>query len=215
MNATDPQNEFFKRLAASSAVSLLEPLYSRAGELLESSGYAGLLRGEGWLPHTAHPVLTDVPVGLWTATSVLDVLGGPKSRRARTILCGLGVVSAVPTAAAGLADWNRLEGEDRRIGVVHAAGNGVAALLYAKSTMLRLRGHHGRGSLCALAGAGVMTAAGYLGGELALNRGAAARSARPADGPLPTEHPVPEGGHSYDGARSQPHAPAPGGYPHR
>ncbi|WP_460792263.1 DUF2231 domain-containing protein [Nocardioides maradonensis] len=206
MNSLDPQTELFKRLAASSAASLLEPLYSRAADALDSSGYAGVLRGEGWLNHAAHPVLTDVPIGLLTATSVLDLLGGPKSRRARTILCGLGVLSAVPTAASGLADWSRLEGEDRRLGVIHAAGNGAAIALYAKSTLLRLRGHHGRGTLSALAGAGVMAAAGHLGGELALNRGAASRHPAPAGGPLPTEHPVPEGAHARTAARPAPHS---------
>ncbi|HJQ07814.1 MAG TPA: DUF2231 domain-containing protein [Nocardioides sp.] len=206
MNSLDPQTELFKRLAASSAASLLEPLYSKAADALDASGYAGVLRGEGWLSHAAHPVLTDVPIGLLTATSVLDLLGGPKSRRARTILCGLGVLSAVPTAASGLADWNRLEGEDRRLGVIHAAGNGAAIGLYAKSAMLRLAGHHGRGTLCALAGAGVMAAAGYLGGELALNRGAAARHPAPAGGPLPTEHPVPEGAHTPTDGRPAQHS---------
>ncbi|WP_460845614.1 DUF2231 domain-containing protein [Nocardioides ultimimeridianus] len=206
MDTLNPQSELFKRLAASSAASLLEPVYRRAADALETSGYAGILRGEGWLNHGAHPVLTDVPIGLLTATSVLDVLGGPKSRRARTILCGLGVASAIPTAASGLADWNKLEGEDRRLGAVHAAGNGVAVALYAKSTMLRLAGHHGRGTLCALLGAGVMTAAGYLGGELALNRGAASRQAAPVGGPLPTEHPVPEGSPAPTDARGARHS---------
>lgn len=195
MNVQHQQTELFKRVADSKAATMLEPLYSRVGDLVESSGYAGALRGEGWLNHSAHPVLTDVPIGLLTATSVLDLLGGRKSRRARTVLCALGVLSAAPTAATGLADWNRLEGEDRRLGAVHAAGNGLAVALYARSTLVRLCGHHGRGTLYALAGAAAMTAAGYLGGELALNRGAAARHPAPAGAPLPTERPVPEGAH--------------------
>jgi uncharacterized membrane protein len=206
MNSRNPHSQLMKRLADSSVAAALEPVYSRLGGALEASGYAGLLRGEGYLDHAAHPMLTDLPIGLLTATSVLDLLGGRSSRRARTVLSALGVAAAAPTAAAGLADWNRLEGEDRRLGVVHAAGNGVAVLLYTRSTMLRLRGRHGRAALLALAGAGLMAGSGYLGGELALNRGAGARHPAPAGAPLPTEHPVPEGAHSPGAPRPAQHS---------
>lgn len=206
MNALNQHSELMKRLADSRVATLLEPVYSRLGGALDASGYAGLLRGEGYLGHAAHPMMTDVPIGFLTATSVLDLVGGARSRRARTILCALGVASAAPTAAAGLADWNRLEGEDRRLGVVHAAGNALAMTLYAQSTVLRLRGRHGRAALVALAGGGVMAGAGYLGGELALNRGAGAHRPAPAGAPLPTEHPVPEGAHSPGAHRPAQHS---------
>ncbi|GAB2978562.1 DUF2231 domain-containing protein [Nocardioides montaniterrae] len=178
MTTVETRADLLSRLAESPAARALEPAYERLGEALRSSGLAERLEGGGLMGHSAHPVLTDVPVGLWTATSVLDILGGPKSHRAAAILCTLGVVSAAPTAATGLADWTRLEGESRRLGVLHAAGNALAVTLYAESAWRRLRGRHLRATASALLGGVVMTAAGYLGGELALNRGAAAR--RPA-----------------------------------
>lgn len=152
---------------------MLEPLYTRAAAALERNGLAETLRGEATLGHTAHPVLTDLPLGLWTATSMLDLVGGRRSRRARTTLCALGVATAVPTAMTGLADWSRLEGEERRLGVVHAAGNAVGVLLYLESTKRRLCGQHVRGAVAAAVGGLVMAGAGYVGGELALNRGSA------------------------------------------
>ena len=41
-------------------------------------------------------------------------------------LVGLGVLSAVPAAAAGLSDWSDTDGGSRRVGLVHAAANATA-----------------------------------------------------------------------------------------
>jgi hypothetical protein len=152
---------------------MLEPFYVRAAQALERDGRAERLRAERWLGHSAHPVVNDVPISLWTAASVLDIAGGPGSRHAANLLCSLGVVSALPTALTGLADLDRLEGEDLRLGVVHAAGNAVAVLLYAESSRRRFRGQHLAATVAALAGGAAMTAAGMIGGELAFNRGGA------------------------------------------
>jgi uncharacterized membrane protein len=179
MNA---RSELLQRLADSTPARMLEPLYAQLGAALERSGLAERVRAESLLGHTAHPVVTDVPIGLWTATSVLDVLGGRKSRRAATTLCSLGVLTAAPTAITGLADLEQLDGQERRLGVVHAAGNALAVIFYTESTWRRLRGHHFRGAISALLGAATMTAAGYIGGELALNRATAARMPATAPG---------------------------------
>jgi len=184
----NPRDDFLSRLADSSAVTMLEPLYTRAATALERKGLAERLRAQSVLGHTAHPILTDLPLGLWTATSVLDVLGGKRSRPARTLLCALGVATAAPTALTGLADWSRLEGEERRLGVVHAAGNAIGVLCYAESTKRRLFGQHVRGTLVAGLGAAVMAGAGYVGGELALNRGAARGMAPRPPAPTTTNH---------------------------
>ena len=74
--------------------------------------------GHGWLGHPLHPLLTDLPIGFWTSAFVLDLVGGPGSRDASRQLVAWGVVSAVPTAAAGLADWPGLD----RAGPAHRAG---------------------------------------------------------------------------------------------
>jgi uncharacterized membrane protein len=128
-----------------------------------------LLRGS-WLGHALHPLLTDFPLGAWTSTTLLDLFGGRRSRPASTGLLAFGVAAAVPTAAAGLAEWRATEGAARRVGVVHAAVNSTALALYTASLVTRLRGRHGKATGLAVAGGLVATTGGYLGGHLSLVR---------------------------------------------
>lgn len=127
------------------------------------------LRGEP-LGHPAHPMLTDLPIGFWTTASVLDVLGGRRCAGAATAMVGLGVATVLPTAAAGVLDWTQLGRAKQRVGVVHAVANVAATGLYAASLAHRVRGHRGRGILTALAGMGVATLGGLLGGHLAFGQ---------------------------------------------
>lgn len=128
------------------------------------------------LGHSMHPMLTDVTIGCWLSASVLDVFGGSAARGSARLLVAAGVASAVPTSPAGAADWTDLSGTDRSIGAVHAAGTDVATFLFLGSLIARVRGHDARGSKLALAGNTVMVGAGFLGGHLALARGAARRA---------------------------------------
>lgn len=123
------------------------------------------LRGSA-LGHPLHPSMTDLPLGSWMSASILDLVGGRGSRRAAATLVGIGVAGSVPTVLTGLADWRHTGPAAKRVGAVHAAGNGVAILLYAASLAERLRGRHRRGVRLALAGAAVTAATGYLGGHL-------------------------------------------------
>ena len=127
------------------------------------------LRGR-WLGHSAHPMLTDVPIGSWTSANLLDLAGGRRGRPLATALLAIGCASALPTIATGVADWRAAPAEDRRTGVVHAALNAVALVLYCASLACRLRRRHGRGVALAAAGTAVATAGGYLGGHLAIGR---------------------------------------------
>ena len=128
------------------------------------------------LGHGLHPVLSDLPLGCWTSATIIDVIGGTSGRPAATRLIALGLLAAGPTAYAGLADWSRLEGEDRRVGAVHAIGNDVAIVLFVGSFLARARGQHWRGVRLALLGNLATAGAGHLGGHLALERGTADRS---------------------------------------
>lgn len=128
------------------------------------------------LGHSLHPVLTDLPLGCWASASLLDVLGGRRSRPASTRLIAVGVLAAAPTAYAGLADWSRLEGSERRLGAVHAIGIDVGIGLFAASWLARARGQHWRGVRLALLGNVATAAAGHLGGVLALEKGTGDRS---------------------------------------
>lgn len=122
-----------------------------------------------WLGHPLHPLLTDLPIGFWTSAFTLDLLGGRSSRRAATHLVAWGIVSAVPTAASGAADWGDTTGPARRIGLVHAAANSAALLCFTASWWSRVRGRHARGVAYGLVGATAATAGGYLGGHLLQN----------------------------------------------
>lgn len=95
------------------------------------------------LGHPLHPAMVQVPVGAWISAAVLDLM--PGQRRPATVLVGLGTVSAVPAAIAGLNDWAALARDQRRVGLVHAAANTVGLTLYAGSLAARLSGRHGVG----------------------------------------------------------------------
>jgi uncharacterized membrane protein len=128
-----------------------------------------LLQGRG-VGHALHPPLTDVPVGLWTSTVVLDLLGGEGSREAARRLLGVGLLSAVPTAATGFAEWHDTANPERRVGAAHALLNTAALALLTTSYAARSRGRHGAGAIAAMAGLGVATASAFLGGHLATAR---------------------------------------------
>lgn len=137
----------------------LAPLLGRPSRLKD------LLSGTP-LGHPLHPVLVTVPIGSWTSASVLDFVGGRKGRAAAQTLVGLGLLSSLPTAAAGVSDWYDTAGEEKRVGVAHSAFNTISLGLYAASWLARRRGRHLRGVGLSLLGAGAMTAGAYLGGHL-------------------------------------------------
>jgi nitrite reductase/ring-hydroxylating ferredoxin subunit/uncharacterized membrane protein len=127
-----------------------------------------------WLGHALHPLLTDVVIGSWTSASVLDLLGGEDAEGAAERLIAVGIAAYAPVALTGVNDWADSEAVDakvRRVGVAHAAGNAAALALYGASLAARRRGRRGRGTLLALAGAGLLSAAGHLGGHLSFRLG--------------------------------------------
>ncbi len=126
---------------------------------------ADLVRGKP-LGHPLHPALTDLPIGFWTSSLLLDIIGGRRFATASRALVGVGVISAVPTVVAGLADLPTLSARKRRVAVVHAVSNAVATLLYVKSWALRRR-HRIVGVGFGLVAATTATFGGYLGGWLA------------------------------------------------
>src|SRR5437870_5874425 len=106
---------------------LEEGLQRAVSAAFQAGGAAGhavknFLHGT-WLGHPLHPVLTDVPLGVWTATLVLDawetLTGRDDLAPGADVALGLGLAAAVPAAAAGLTDWQHTDGQSRRIGVTH------------------------------------------------------------------------------------------------
>ena len=134
-------------------------------------GLAATLRGRG-IGHPLHPLLTDVPIGLWTGAAVLDLVGGEGSHAAADRLLGLGVVTFVPTAVTGWADWSVSDTSVRRVGVVHALANGGAAVLFATSWLLRRADRRAAGVVVSMTATAIVAAAGYLGGHMAYRLGA-------------------------------------------
>jgi nitrite reductase/ring-hydroxylating ferredoxin subunit len=115
-------------------------------------------------------LLTDIPIGAFTSASILDVVGGRAGRRVARRLIGIGILAAVPTAATGLSDWHDTHGDQRRIGVVHAAANVTALAFQFASWRARGKGHRARGMLLSGLGLGALSAGGYLGGHLVFSQ---------------------------------------------
>jgi nitrite reductase/ring-hydroxylating ferredoxin subunit/uncharacterized membrane protein len=125
--------------------------------------------------HPVHAPLTDLPIGCWTASALLDLV--PGTERASRILVAAGLAGAIPTMGTGLADWSALHREQQRVGLAHAAGTVTATALYAGSLVARLRGRNGLGKLLGLAGLTAAGAGAYLGGHLAFRLAAGANHA--------------------------------------
>jgi nitrite reductase/ring-hydroxylating ferredoxin subunit/uncharacterized membrane protein len=160
----------------------LEPiadrLQSKIAAELNDGGSIGpsvgnILHGT-WLGHPLHAVLTDVPIGSWTAAAVFDALekttGSRIIGRTADAAITVGLIGATAAAVTGLADWSKVGGgRPRRIGLVHGLLNITASACYI--TSLCLRRHHSRqtGRQFAMLGFLVSNLSAYLGGHLVYN----------------------------------------------
>jgi len=131
---------------------------------------ADILHGT-WLGHPLHVVLTDVPLGSWTAAAVLDVLeektGSRVIGRGADAAIAVGLVGAAGAAITGLADWSKIGGgQPRRIGLAHGLLNATATACYVTSLCLRQIYSRRAGRRFALLGLMVSSLAAYLGGHL-------------------------------------------------
>jgi len=165
--SVSPAVKLAKQVEEASALDpVVEAVRPVAAALIGSEGRRQLLHGD-WMGHAVHPLMTDLPIGFWTSATVLDLVGDEESRPAARRLIGLGVLSALPTAITGWAEWAAIgRQQERRVGVVHAVANAVAIATYAASWKARRAGDHARGRNLALAGAAMASAGGFLGGHL-------------------------------------------------
>ncbi len=127
-----------------------------------------------WFGHPLHPALTDLPVGAWSASFILDILGADRSKmiqRGADMTLGIGLTGAVASALTGLADWQETYGRERRIGLLHGLLNATALTLYTGSFLLRRRKQRGVAILLSTLGFGIVWVAEYLGGELVFGQG--------------------------------------------
>jgi len=127
-----------------------------------------------WLGHPLHPVITDVPIGSWTAAAVLDgleLLGKNKYEKGADVAIGLGLLGAVGSAVSGLTDWTGTSQKARKIGLVHALLNVGATALYTTSYFLRKQKHTRKTAIgLAMLGYGVASLSAYLGGHLVYDK---------------------------------------------
>lgn len=111
--------------------------------------------------HPLHPAMVAVPIGTLGAATAFDLLGDEQAARRLTTW---GLVASIPTAAAGLSDWNDTQGPERRVGAAHAVTNILALGLFVAS--LTTSRPLARRAL-RLSGASVLSVGGWLGGHLA------------------------------------------------
>jgi nitrite reductase/ring-hydroxylating ferredoxin subunit len=146
------------------------PVAAAVGRAVRPRVVRNVLSGT-YVGHPLHPMLTDLPIGAWGASALLDAVSGRSAERAADLLMAAGVLAAVPTAASGLNDWSDTYGADKRVGFVHASVNTAALSLYLASLTARLRGKRTCGKIVGLAGLATLLAGSYLGGHLSFARG--------------------------------------------
>ena len=166
-----------ERLAASAGwldgiAEQLQPLVQR---VVEASPQVKNAVDGTWLRTPLHPALTDVPVGAYTTSVVLDaadaLTGSEAARNGADAALAVGIASSLPAAATGAGDWRTLQGADRRLGLIHGSANGAALLAFGTSLALRAGGRRGAGRAMSAAGFALSTLAAHLGGELSFRRG--------------------------------------------
>src|ERR1043166_569510 len=150
-----------ERLQPAIAAALDGPIGPKIAKILHGS----------WLGHPLHVILTDVPLGCWTAAAVFDLLeptnGNSGHSQAADAAIALGLVGSAGTAITGLADWSKIGGgEPRRIGLAHGLLNATATACYVASLCLRRNHSRRAGRQFAFLGFVVSTVAAYLGGHL-------------------------------------------------
>jgi hypothetical protein len=117
-----------ERLAASAGwldgiAEQLQPLVQR---VVEASPQVKNAVDGTWLRTPLHPALTDVPVGAYTTSVVLDaadaLTGSEAARNGADAALAVGIASSLPAAATGAGDWRTLQGADRRLGLIPRIG---------------------------------------------------------------------------------------------
>lgn len=154
-----------------------DPLQQELNKLL--SGTVGkptenILNGT-WLGHPLHPVLSDVPVGSWTATAVLDALGVARDddslEDAADITLALGLAAGLVTAITGVTQWNDTYGKDRKVGLLHGLMMLATVGTYAGALAARRTGARPLGIALSNTGYLLLAAGSYLGGDEAYDLG--------------------------------------------
>ncbi len=143
-----------------------------------------------WLEHPLHPMLTDIPVGGWTAAILLDlvalIFGVQNLGLASGIATGLGVLGALGAIATGFADWMDVDPPELAVGITHAIINIAATILFAVSFVVLAANHWNIGLadfVPALLGYLTVTIGAFIGGSLVFRMGVMVNRAAHQSGP--------------------------------
>ena len=133
------------------------------------------LSGEGWFGHPLHPALVVVPAGSWLVSAWYDAKStnpaDPEAEQVADATLVLGLISAVPAALSGIAQFVQTDGLARRVAAVHWALNAAAVALNGTSVVLRRRGSRPAGRRLSLAALALVGPGAYLGGHLVYRLG--------------------------------------------
>ena len=153
------------------AAESIQPAILNVFETAGNTGKAikNFLHGT-WLGHPLHPLLTDIPLGAYTTTVVMDVMelcGKKDLKSGADTSLAIGLAGAAGAAVSGTADWTGTSGQNRRIGLMHATLNIGATLLNTASLILRKKTSNRKLAIgLSFAAFGVTTLGAYLGGHL-------------------------------------------------
>lgn len=174
------------------------PVQNAVQRFFQSAGAAGskiadFLHGV-WLGHPLHPVLTDIPIGAWTAAVALDMMESnsvlPGIGKAADTAVAIGVAGAAGSAVTGITDWQHTVGNTRRAGFIHASLNVIALGFFIASMVARKNRSRGLGQSLALTGYTIAAASAYVGGDLVYRQKMGINHA-PLEGDLKTKQFVP------------------------
>jgi nitrite reductase/ring-hydroxylating ferredoxin subunit/uncharacterized membrane protein len=151
--------------AAGALHSTFDPILGEGGNSTVKDALYGT-----WLGHPLHPMMTDLPIGFWTSSMVLDLLG---MEEGADLTLKLGTLSALGTAVTGVAQWHDLQEMEtpKRLGTLHAALNVAATASYGLSWMLRSKDSRGTAQVFSTVGFMLASVSGMIGGDLSYRLG--------------------------------------------
>jgi len=166
------ENQTWLDMLSNPFQSWLLKLFGQPGE--PNRKIKNMLNGT-WLGHSIHPMLTDIPLGAWTGTALLDIaaLAGENKgiENSADLTLVLGLLGAGGAAVTGVTDWSDLDGTDRRVGMMHGLLNGSITIMYLVSLIMRRTGRRRAGVTLSTLGYLASLFSAYLGGEMVFAKG--------------------------------------------
>lgn len=141
-----------------------------------------------WLGHSLHAALVTVPIGAWVLGGGFDAYaaatGSREAEWAADRLLSIGIVAAIPTAMAGMADYSGIKEDAVALGTAHAILNSAGLGLFLASLWARSAGNRSLGVLLSTAGIATVGMSASLGGDLAYRKRVGVNHAPPVTGPV-------------------------------